>query len=77
MEEKICLSLPSPKQMLLTVENNAIRTLLSCGPHTDYGIVLNVTGGSLKTTDFKPGLVNKQKIKRQNHARLPSKSLQG
>lgn len=62
---------------LLTVENNAICTLLSCGPHTDYSIVLNVTGGSLKTTTLKPGLVNKQKIKRQNHTRLPSKSLKG
>lgn len=65
--------------ILLTVESNAIHTVLSCSPHTNYSIVLTVTGGSLKKkkTTLKPHLVNKQKIKRQNHTRLPSKSLKG
>lgn len=34
--------------ILLTVKKNAVHTMLSCGPHSNYSTVLKVTGGSLK-----------------------------
>lgn len=53
--------------VLLTVGNNAIHTMLSRCPHTNWSTGLKVTGGSRKKnkTALKPHLVNKQKIERQ------------